>query len=70
MVVVVVVVAQYFPSGHSSSFSMQLHPSMHVADSRFVDHYDDSYDSYTLHEILPTRVDPLVLLMKVEVVPD
>lgn len=27
-------------------------------------------DSYTLHEILPTRVDPLVSLMKVEAVPD
>jgi 26S proteasome regulatory subunit T6 len=27
-------------------------------------------DSYTLHKILPTRVDPLVSLMKVEKVPD
>jgi 26S proteasome regulatory subunit T6 len=27
-------------------------------------------DSYTLHKILPTRVDPLVSLMKVEAVPD
>eukprot|EP00339_Tiarina_fusa_P014258 CAMPEP_0117034946 /NCGR_PEP_ID=MMETSP0472-20121206/24852_1 /TAXON_ID=693140 ORGANISM="Tiarina fusus, Strain LIS" /NCGR_SAMPLE_ID=MMETSP0472 /ASSEMBLY_ACC=CAM_ASM_000603 /LENGTH=406 /DNA_ID=CAMNT_0004744275 /DNA_START=70 /DNA_END=1290 /DNA_ORIENTATION=+ len=27
-------------------------------------------DSYTLHKILPTKVDPLVSLMKVEAVPD
>ena len=27
-------------------------------------------DSYTLHRILPTKVDPLVSLMKVEKVPD
>jgi 26S proteasome regulatory subunit T6 len=27
-------------------------------------------DSYTLHKVLPTRVDPLVSLMKVEAVPD
>lgn len=27
-------------------------------------------DSYTLHKILPTKVDPLVSLMKVEKVPD
>ena len=27
-------------------------------------------DSYTLHVLLPTRVDPLVSLMKVEKVPD
>lgn len=27
-------------------------------------------DSYTLHTILPTKVDPLVSLMKVEKVPD
>lgn len=27
-------------------------------------------DSYTLHLILPTKVDPLVSLMKVEKVPD
>ena len=27
-------------------------------------------DSYVLHKILPTKVDPLVSLMKVEKVPD
>jgi 26S proteasome regulatory subunit T6 len=27
-------------------------------------------DSYVLHRILPTKVDPLVSLMKVEKVPD
>jgi 26S proteasome regulatory subunit T6 len=27
-------------------------------------------DSYTLHKILPTKVDPLVSTMKVEAVPD
>ena len=27
-------------------------------------------DSYTLHKILPTKVDPMVQLMKVEKVPD
>ncbi len=27
-------------------------------------------DSYTLHLLLPTKVDPLVSLMKVEKVPD
>lgn len=27
-------------------------------------------DSYTLHKILPTKVDPLVALMRVEKVPD
>jgi 26S proteasome regulatory subunit T6 len=27
-------------------------------------------DSYTIHKILPTKVDPLVSLMKVEAVPD
>ena len=27
-------------------------------------------DSYTLHVLLPTKVDPLVSLMKVEKVPD
>lgn len=27
-------------------------------------------DSYTLHRVLPTKVDPLVSLMKVEKVPD
>ena len=27
-------------------------------------------DTYTLHKILPTKVDPLVSLMKVEKVPD
>jgi len=27
-------------------------------------------DSYLLHKILPTKVDPLVSLMKVEKVPD
>jgi 26S proteasome regulatory subunit T6 len=27
-------------------------------------------DSYTLHKILPNKVDPLVSLMKVEKVPD
>lgn len=27
-------------------------------------------DSYTLHKILPSKVDPLVSLMKVEKVPD
>lgn len=27
-------------------------------------------DSYALHKILPTKVDPLVSLMKVEKVPD
>ena len=27
-------------------------------------------DSYMLHKILPTKVDPLVSLMKVEKVPD
>ena len=27
-------------------------------------------DSYTLHKILPTKVDPLVSLMKLEKVPD
>ncbi len=27
-------------------------------------------DSYVLHKILPTRVDPLVSLMKVEKIPD
>ncbi len=27
-------------------------------------------DSYILHKILPTKVDPLVSLMKVEKVPD
>jgi 26S proteasome regulatory subunit T6 len=27
-------------------------------------------DSYTLHKLLPTKVDPLVSLMKVEKVPD
>ena len=66
----VVVLAQYSPSGHLSPFSVQLDPSMHVANSRFFDHHDDSYDSYALHEILPTRVNPLVSMMKVEAVPD
>jgi len=28
------------------------------------------HDSYTLHKILPNKVDPLVSLMKVEKVPD
>jgi 26S proteasome regulatory subunit T6 len=28
------------------------------------------HDSYALHKILPTKVDPLVSLMKVEKVPD
>ena len=27
-------------------------------------------DSYVLHKILPTKVDPLVSLMKVEKIPD
>lgn len=27
-------------------------------------------DTYTLHRVLPTKVDPLVSLMKVEKVPD
>jgi len=27
-------------------------------------------DSYLLHKILPTKIDPLVSLMKVEKVPD
>ena len=27
-------------------------------------------DNYTLHKILPTKVDPIVSLMKVEKVPD
>ena len=27
-------------------------------------------DSYTIHRILPTKIDPLVSLMKVEAVPD
>lgn len=69
-----------FKNGSLISFSQQINP-----EGKYVVDVDKSInitdcapncrvalrnDSYTLHKILPTKVDPLVSLMKVEKVPD
>jgi 26S proteasome regulatory subunit T6 len=45
-------------------------PSINIADLKPALRVALRHDSYTLHKILPSKVDPLVSLMMVEKVPD
>ena len=56
--------------GPEGKYVVDLDPSINIVDCKPQTRVALKNDSYTLHKILPTKVDPLVSLMKVEKVPD
>lgn len=61
------VLVKVLPDG---KYVTQLHPDIDVGKLSTGTRVALKNDSYLLHKILPTKVDPLVSLMKVEKVPD
>lgn len=55
---------------HEGKYIVNLDKNVKMADIKPNLRVAVRSDNYILHKILPTRVDPLVSLMKVEKVPD
>jgi 26S proteasome regulatory subunit T6 len=56
--------------GSEGKYVVGLHPKVDVAQLKPNTRVALRSDSYVLHKILPSKVDPLVSLMRVEAVPD
>ncbi len=55
---------------HEGKYVVNIDKSLKIADIKPNTRVAVRSDTYLLHKILPTKVDPLVSLMKVEKVPD
>lgn len=55
---------------HEGKYVVNLDKSINIADIKPNLRVAVRSDNYLLHKVLPTKVDPLVSLMKVEKVPD
>ena len=57
-------------TGHEGKYVVDVDEKISMDDLKVNTRVALKNDSYKLHRILPTKVDPLVSLMKVEKVPD